>query len=113
MELARKLNLKPLTDIILGIEGFGEDGFEQFGQQITVTRRIQEALGEYSEGALFKEMIQNAEDANATSVTFYLANKDHSANCKTLFGEGMNDLQGPSIWIHNNAKFTEDDFNNL
>ena len=111
--LAQKLCLKPLTEKLLDIEEFGDDDMEQFGQVVDVTTRIKEALREYSEGSIFKEMIQNAEDANATSTTFYMDDRDFSDNCTSLFGDNMKDCQGPSIMIHNDAKFSDEDFNNL
>jgi hypothetical protein len=46
-----------------------EDGTEGFGQVVSLTKRIRGILQGYPEGtAIFKELLQNAEDAGATEV---------------------------------------------
>ena len=112
-DLAREMKLRPLTELVLNIEDFGDDSIEQFGQVIDVPTRIREALREYSEGSIFKEKIQNAEDADASKVAFYLDDSDNSQHCSSLLGDGLKDCQGPAIWIFNDEKFTDQDFNNL
>ncbi len=45
---------------------FGDD----FGQKVDLTARIREILRNYPEGiSIFKELIQNADDAGATEVS--------------------------------------------
>eukprot|EP01031_Cornospumella_fuschlensis_P039421 gene39421-47992_t len=50
---------------------FGED----FGQKVDLTASIRNILRNYPEGtAIFKELIQNADDAGATVVRFCFDN---------------------------------------
>ena len=113
-EMAKKMRLQPLTAVLLNMEDFDDDdGFEEYGQNVDITARIRGALSEYSEGTIFKETIQNAEDAGATTVSIYFDDSDFSTNAESLFGDKMKDCQGPSIWFHNDAKFSNDDFSNI
>ena len=50
---------------------FSTDLFEQTGQYEPLTTRIKNILREYKDGiGIFKELIQNADDARATTVKF-------------------------------------------
>uniref|UniRef100_K3WEQ3 Sacsin/Nov domain-containing protein n=1 Tax=Globisporangium ultimum (strain ATCC 200006 / CBS 805.95 / DAOM BR144) TaxID=431595 RepID=K3WEQ3_GLOUD len=56
---------------------FGDD----FGQKIDLTVRIREILRNYPEGtSIFKEMVQNADDAGATEVNFCLDYRQHGSD---------------------------------
>ena len=114
-EMAKRMKLQPLTAILLNMEDFDDaDGWvEQYGQNVDITARIRMALGEYSEGTIFKETVQNAEDAGASTVCIYLDDSDFSTTSESLFGAEMKECQGPSIWFYNDAKFSKEDFNNI
>ena len=60
-----------------------------------------------------KRKIQNAEDANATKVMFFLDTNDNINNKEKLLGESMKACNGESLWVYNDGKFTEDDFQNI
>ena len=92
-----------------------DSAFEDFSQKQPMTNRIKEILREYpADGpVLFQEQIQNAEDAKASVVKFFLDTNDNS-NCKEkLLDKTMEACQRESLWIYNNAKFTEEDFTNI
>ncbi len=60
---------------------------------------------------IFKELIQNADDAGATTVKFLVDwRKGRSGS---LFSPGMTECQGPALWAYNNAVFTDEDFENI
>lgn len=87
---------------------FGVD----FGQKVDLTASIRNILRNYPEGtAILKELIQNADDANATSVTFILDHRSHGIN--TVADPALIGFQGPSLLVHNNAIFTEEDFSSI
>ena len=71
--------------------------------------RIREILRNYPEGSsILKELIQNADDAGATEISFVLDLRKHGE--KTLWSNDMALFQGDSLLAFNNATFTETDF---
>ncbi|XP_028400651.1 sacsin-like [Dendronephthya gigantea] len=88
------------------------DLFEQTGQYEPLTTRLRNILREYKDGVgIFKELIQNADDAGATKVKF-LVDWRHGRT-ESLFSPGMAECQGPALWAYNDAVFTDDDFENI
>ena len=86
--------------------------FEQTGQYEPITNRIRNILREYKDGiGIFKELIQNAEDAGATTVKFLIDWR--RGRTGSLLSPGMAECQGPALWAHNNAKFSDEDFENI
>ncbi|XP_028400775.1 sacsin-like [Dendronephthya gigantea] len=91
---------------------FEEDLFEQTGQYEPITTRIRTILREYKDGVgIFKELIQNADDAGATKVKFLVDWRQ--GGTRSLFSPGMAECQGPALWAYNDALFTDDDFENI
>ncbi len=91
---------------------FAIDLFEQTGQYEPLTTRIRNILREYKDGVgIFKELIQNADDAGATTVKFLVDWR--KGRTGSLFSPGMAECQGPSLWAYNNAVFTDKDFENI
>ena len=86
--------------------------FEQVGQYESLTTRIRNILREYKDGiGIFKELIQNADDAGATTVKFLVDWRNGPAG--SLFSPGMAECQGPALWAYNNAVFSDEDFENI
>lgn len=59
--------------------------------------------------SVFKEAIQNADDANATVVKVCL---DKNVD-KNLFNSKIQRKQGNALFIYNDSLFTENDFKNI
>ena len=77
-----------------------------------ITARIKSILKEYKEGVgIFKELIQNADDAGATTVKFLVDWRQGKTD--SLFSPDMAQSQGPALWAFNNAVFTDKDFENI
>ncbi|XP_030627941.1 sacsin-like [Chanos chanos] len=87
--------------------------FEQCGQTEPITRRIRNILEEYDdENDLFKELIQNAEDAGAKTCRFMLDYRENQ-ELNGLIDPGMALCQGPCLWAFNDETFTEEDWINI
>ena len=78
-----------------------------FGQYEDLTKRIQNLLQGYTEKDVIKELLQNADDSNATEVEFVLDCRNHDTG-KVLSDEWKK-LQGPARIVANNGKFTKSD----
>ncbi|XP_028396659.1 sacsin-like [Dendronephthya gigantea] len=86
--------------------------FEQTGPYEPITTRIKNILKEYKEGVgIFKELIQNADDAGADTVKFLVDWR--TGKIGSLFSPDMAPSQGPALWAYNNAVFTDKDFENI
>ncbi|KAL1276938.1 hypothetical protein QQF64_023611, partial [Cirrhinus molitorella] len=89
-------------------------GIEQCGQYEPITQRIKNILKEYDEESdIFKEFLQNAEDAGATMCKFLLDFRKHTDPPETLFDDGMTLCNGPCLWIFNNEQFSQEDWKNI
>ncbi|GES84821.1 sacsin-like [Rhizophagus clarus] len=82
-----------------------------FGQNETLISSIRNILKDYHPLSLFKEFLQNADDAGATRFHVILDYRSHPVN-SLICGE-MREWQGPAILIFNNAIFENDDFQSL
>ncbi|XP_061697750.1 sacsin [Syngnathoides biaculeatus] len=108
---AEWLNIQFLSTHILHPELVG---IEQCGQSEPITMRIKNILKEYDEEMdVFKELIQNAEDAGAETCKFLVDFRIHKSTPENLIDPGMALCQGPCLWAFNNEKFTSDDWDNI
>ena len=82
------------------------------GPHQPITRRIKEALEDYDQDIdVFKEMIQNAEDAGASEIKFVIDWRNHPT--EYLLTKEMEAWQGPALLVYNNAVFSDEDFTNI
>jgi sacsin len=87
---------------------FGTD----FGQKVDLTASIRNILRNYPEGtAVLKELVQNADDAGANSISFCLDCRSH--NEQSVADAALSEFQGPSLLVYNNSVFTEEDFRSI
>ncbi|KAI8499261.1 hypothetical protein Bbelb_230250 [Branchiostoma belcheri] len=111
LDTARRLEVPSLSQRIVNAEEFG---FDQCGQHEKVTQRLKNILNDYPEGAgIFKELIQNADDAGATEVKFLVDWRKNEDSREGLIDQGMEMCHGPALWAYNNATFSEEDFKNI
>ena len=107
-EVARLLGVPALSTCLLSAETLG---FEQTGPYESITNRIKTVLQEYTEGGIFKELIQNADDAHASVVRFLIDWR--KGPTETLLSSDMAASQGPALWAYNDEKFSDHDFENI
>ncbi|XP_035668355.1 sacsin-like [Branchiostoma floridae] len=111
LDTAQLLEVPSLSQRVVNAEEFG---FDQCGQHEKVTQRLKNILNDYPEGAgIFKELIQNADDAKATEVKFLLDWRTNEDSREDLIDQGMAVCHGPALWAFNNATFSEEDFKNI
>ncbi|XP_065903891.1 sacsin-like [Dysidea avara] len=85
---------------------------EYFGQeQVPLTDEIREILEEYPDGQIFKEILQNADDAKATEVKFFIDERSHGQY--NLLHPSLAKFQGPALLAYNDAVFTDEDWTNI
>lgn len=61
--------------------------------------------------SILSELVQNADDAGARTVKVML--NTHEYGDGSLLSPAMSNWQGPSLYVYNDAVFTERDFQNL
>ena len=108
--MAPQLHLKALSEYY----ELSEDLFEDFGPHEPLVLRLKNILRDYKDGlTIIKELLQNADDAGATEVNLCYDTRQHSVNPKTLLYSGMSECNGPALVVHNDATFTDEDFQNI
>ncbi|KAJ8042972.1 Sacsin [Holothuria leucospilota] len=113
---AKKLGVRDIRDQMLtnysqNLPGYGGIG-ESFGQNEDLVTRITRIMEAYPcDFSILKELVQNADDANATKVHFVLDKREHPTN--RLFYDPMKELQGPALLAYNNRPFTDDDITGI
>lgn len=61
--------------------------------------------------SILSELVQNADDAGARTVRVMLNTREYGDG--SLLSPAMSNWQGPSLYVYNDAVFTERDFQNL
>ncbi|XP_070554705.1 sacsin-like [Ptychodera flava] len=108
---ARNLGLRPLSQHVAPTDGLG---YDLAGPHETVINAIKRNLDMYKEGVgIFKELIQNADDAGASEVKFLIDQRSNKQIQERLLDPEMKHCHGPALWAYNNALFTDDDIKNI
>ena len=84
---------------------------EDYGQSEELTERIRNLLDGYKDGlAIFKEAIQNADDAGANVVKICYDKRKLKHLKSKLLDKCFASAQGPALLFYNDSIFTENDF---
>lgn len=82
------------------------------GQREKLTTRLNQLIRDYPEGVgIFKELLQNADDAGASKIHFILDWRRHQV--EPLPGPQMQELLSPALLVYNDAIFTDEDFQSI
>ena len=86
--------------------------YKSFCHHIEINRKLKSVVDDYDKDTfIFKELIQNADDAGATEVNFLIDWRHHPE--ESLITEELKEWQGPALVVHNNATFSGEDFDNI
>ena len=106
--------IPPETNKRLGVKTRREEALRPFsfgipfGQKEKLTNRLKRILTAYPcEKEILKELLQNADDAQATEICFIKDPRQHQD--ERVFGDSWKPLQGPALCVYNNRPFTEAD----
>ena len=100
------LSIRAAPSRLLGID------YECTGPNESITHRIKGLVEDYGDSIdVFKELIQNADDAGATVVKFLIDWRTH--NTWKLLTKGMAKWQGPALFAYNNEVFSDEDLQNI
>ncbi|XP_047225644.1 sacsin-like, partial [Girardinichthys multiradiatus] len=73
---------------------------------------LKDILRRYPDGGqILKELIQNADDAQATEVVFI--HDKRSYKTESLWTDELGKFQGPALYAYNNAVFTDEDWERI
>ena len=102
----------------LGVKTRREGALQQhdigfpFGQKEELTNRLKRILTGYpGEKEILKELLQNADDAQATEICFIKDPRHHPD--ERVFQESWKPLQGPALCVYNNRPFTSADIEGI
>ena len=107
---AYKLGARPSEEL------FCTNNDSEFGLEEDITDRIKGLIREMPIDSVFKELIQNADDAKATEIVFILDNQDYSSHDKYLVFNLPNwkSLNShPSLSVYNNKGFSGEDIKGI
>ncbi|XP_071959409.1 sacsin-like [Antedon mediterranea] len=111
-KLAAYIGIKDIRTSVLSKHGFELKYGTMFGQVQKLTNRIGEILKGYPcDESIFKELLQNSDDAGADEINFIFDERQHSD--KNVFCESWKQTLGPALCVFNNKPFTEDDLKGI
>ncbi|KAJ7380186.1 hypothetical protein OS493_010897 [Desmophyllum pertusum] len=106
--------IPPRTSSQLDIKTRREEALQHFssgiafGQKEKLTNRLSRILTAYPcEKEILKELLQNADDAQATEICFIKDPRQHQD--ERVFEDNWKPLQGPALCVYNNKPFTKAD----
>ena len=110
-KVAKHFNVVPLSSKLVLSEKLKIE-YTREGQHEDITQRIRHIVQDYETDIdIFKELIQNADDAKATEVKFLIDWRHHPN--KSLLTEELSVWQGPALIAYNNAMFSDEDFKSI
>ncbi|KAJ7566796.1 hypothetical protein O6H91_02G118900 [Diphasiastrum complanatum] len=112
-DVAEKLGICSLRKSLLAESADSMDlglheAAEAFGQNEALTTRLKHIVEMYADGpGILYELIQNADDAGATEVSFLLDRSQYGTS--SILSPRMADWQGPALYCFNNSVFNSKD----
>lgn len=112
-DVAEKLGVRSLRRMLLAESADSMNvslsgSAEAFGQHEALTTRLKHILEMYADGpGVLFELVQNAEDARASEVTFLLDKTQYGTS--SVLSPEMADWQGPALYCFNDSVFSPQD----
>ncbi|XP_028400770.1 sacsin-like [Dendronephthya gigantea] len=110
---AHDLGAKSLKKVILKKYsrriGYGES----FGQHEELTERLKGILDGYPADGILKELVQNADDAQASEIHFIHDTRRLKCQKVVVEGETSAEVQGPALCVYNDRPFTDKDLEGI
>ncbi|KAK1380492.1 Sacsin [Heracleum sosnowskyi] len=112
-DVAEKLGVRSLRRMLLAESADSMNmslsgSAEAFGQHEALTTRLKHILEMYADGpGVLFELVQNAEDAGASEVTFLLDKTQYGTS--SVLSPEMADWQGPALYCFNDSVFSPQD----
>ncbi|KAL3842998.1 hypothetical protein ACJMK2_020960 [Sinanodonta woodiana] len=110
--------IAPSLALALGVKTKRRKCFDDFsslipwGQKEKLVTRLSGILSAYPcDDGIMRELLQNADDAQATEIHFIKDYRMHS--CEKIFDERYAPLQGPALCVFNNSPFTQSDIQGI
>ena len=110
-KVAKHFQVVPVSRMVAPSHKLGIS-YIKAGQHEDITQRIRHIVQDYATNIdIFKELIQNADDADATEIKFLIDWRHHGT--ESLLAEELKQWQGPALIAYNNATFSDEDFDNI
>lgn len=112
-DVAERMGVRSLRRIMLAESADSmdlglHDAAEAFGQHEALTTRLKNIVDMYVDGpGILCELVQNADDAGATQVSFLLDRSEYGTS--SVLSPKMADWQGPALYCRNDSVFTARD----
>ncbi|KAL3892280.1 hypothetical protein ACJMK2_004499 [Sinanodonta woodiana] len=110
--------IAPSLALALGVKTKRRKCFDDFsclipsGQKEKLVTRLRGILSAYPcDDGIMRELLQNADDAQATEIHFIKDYRTHS--CEKIYDQRYAPLQGPALCVFNNSPFTQTDIQGI
>ena len=114
ISLAKKLGVMFIRNKVLQSSELRKFPGLPFGQRETLQRRISNILRQYPFDVTFmKEILQNADDAEATKLCVILDKRQLVSKKSQMISDSWKELQGPALLLWNNSTFTDKDLQGI
>jgi sacsin len=108
-QTAHALGAKPLKNVILKKCSHRIGYGESFGQHEKLTDRLNGILEGYPPDGILKELVQNADDAEASEIHFIHDTRSLGCEKVAIEDETCEEIQGPALCVYNDRPFTKKD----
>ncbi len=112
-QTAHALGAKPLKNVILKKFSRRIDYGMSFGQHEDLTDRLKGILEGYPIDGILKELVQNADDAQASEIHFIHDTRSLGCEKVVIEDETCEEIQGPALCVYNDRPFTEKDLEGI
>ena len=110
-QIAYALGAKSLKNVIL--EKYSKSIGVSFGQKESLLDRLQEILDGYPAEGILKELVQNADDAQASEIHFIYDSRNLKNEKVVTEKETSEEIQGPALCVYNDKPFTKKDLEGI